>query len=124
MTLVNILLFLVLNISPCKCSILISELNADAAGTSEADFIELVNTESIKKSLDGYYLVFYNGALNPLEAYNVVDMSGKCISGYGSFVVGSTRVSPASDIIVTSIQNGNSNSADAVALYFTELASK
>lgn len=111
-------LILIANLSLVKCNILISEVNPNSFGTNnDADFVELVNTESNSVNLDGFYVVFYNGATDVPEAYEVVTLSGRCIDGYGAFLVGSNQVMPAPDIIVPEIQNGKTDSADAVVLY-------
>lgn len=101
--------------------ILISELNASDPYNgfgNQQEFIELVNINSTSHSLTDYYLVYYNGETNPPKAYEVIDLSGYCINGYETLVLGRTNVSPTPDIIVSNIQDGRATDADAIVLYY------
>ncbi|XP_029432828.1 uncharacterized protein LOC115075968 [Rhinatrema bivittatum] len=94
--------------------LLINEVNADNPGLDTSEFVELYHTSGQNVTLDGYYLVFYNGKFN--TAYKVLNLNGHMTNERGFFLIGSTTVTPYPSIILPSntIQNG----PDAIALYF------
>lgn len=102
---------------PAAAEVIINELDADQPGNDNAEFIELYDGGVGNTSLDGYFLVLFNGA-NDL-AYAVIDLAGRTTSPAGYFVVGNTGV-PNVGLTrpVDFLQNGaNSGSAgDAAAL--------
>ncbi|MFH2143121.1 MAG: T9SS type A sorting domain-containing protein [Bacteroidota bacterium] len=100
--------------------IVINEVDADQTVTDSEEFIELFDGGVGNSSLDGYALVFYNGA-NDL-VYDAYDLDGYSTDANGYFVIGSSLVAnvdydlgPVTDLI----QNG----ADAVALYIDDASS-
>ncbi|XP_035667664.1 uncharacterized protein LOC118410187 [Branchiostoma floridae] len=94
--------------------IVINELNADSPRADVQEFLELFDLGAGGTPLDGYCLVFYNGASG--VSYETVDLTGYRTSQEGYFTVGSSRVSPTPDMTIdfNFIQNG----PDAVGLYF------
>ncbi|XP_069503060.1 uncharacterized protein [Ambystoma mexicanum] len=96
--------------------ILISEVNPDNPGAREdAEFVELFQPSGRMVSLDGYWLVLFNGK-NGL-AYEAVKLFGYRTNERGYFLLGSSGVTPRPDIVLpaNTIQNG----VDAVALYYS-----
>ncbi|XP_053550618.1 uncharacterized protein LOC128642006 [Bombina bombina] len=95
--------------------LLINELNPNTPGSGEdTEYVELYYTGNGSTSLDGYWLVFYNGKNN--LAYFTLDLKGHSTDQNGRFLVGSPGLTPKPHIVipVNTIQNG----VDAVALYF------
>ncbi|XP_078592378.1 uncharacterized protein LOC144871166 isoform X2 [Branchiostoma floridae x Branchiostoma japonicum] len=99
---------------PNAPKIVINELNADSPRADVQEFLELFDLGAGGTPLDGYCLVFYNGASG--VSYETVDLTGYRTSQQGYFTVGSSRVSPTPDMTIdfNFIQNG----PDAVGLYF------
>ncbi|XP_078519067.1 uncharacterized protein LOC144784272 [Lissotriton helveticus] len=96
--------------------LLITEVNPDNPGGREnEEFVELFHPGRRGASLDGYWVVLFNGK-NGL-AYEVVKLFGYRTNAQGYFLLGSSGVVPRPDIVLpaNTIQNG----ADAVALYFS-----
>ncbi|KAM6249820.1 uncharacterized protein LJ264_009628 isoform 1-T2 [Porphyrio hochstetteri] len=93
-------------------TLLINEVNVDSPGEDTSEFVELYHTSGRAVSLDGYYLVFYNG--NGNRAYKVLNLQGKVTNSQGLLLVGSASVNPAIVIPKNTIQNG----PDAIALYY------
>ncbi|OCT64298.1 uncharacterized protein MGC145260.L [Xenopus laevis] len=95
--------------------LLISEVNPNTPGAAEdMEYIELYHPGGGSFSLDGYWLVLYNGKNN--LAYLALDLKGNHTNTHGYFLVGSSRLKPVPHILLpfNTIQNG----ADAVALYY------
>ena len=91
--------------------LVINEVDCDTPGTDNAEFIELHNKAAEEVSLDGYVLVFFNGADD--LSYRTIDLSGNEVPANGFFVIGNAGV-PGVNVTfpVGALQNG----ADAVAL--------
>jgi hypothetical protein len=104
----GLLLFL-LGLAPLQ-ALVINELDADTAGTDALEFVELFGTPN--QSLDGYVLVFFNGA-NDLS-YAAFDLDGYTLNADGFFVLGNAGVA---NVEITFAGNFLQNGADAVALY-------
>ncbi|XP_006008012.1 uncharacterized protein LOC102354461 [Latimeria chalumnae] len=100
-----------------QSELLINELNADNPGSQEdEEYIELLHTaRTANTTLDGYWLVLYNGNNN--QAYKMLNLTGYQTGTGGYFLVGSARVSPKPAITLppNTVQNG----PDAVALYYS-----
>ncbi|TXE09638.1 T9SS type A sorting domain-containing protein [Seonamhaeicola algicola] len=79
---------------------IISEFDADQAGTDSAEFIEI--QWSPNTSLNGYIIVLFNG--NGDISYNTVDLTGETTDANGFFVINFPS-------------NGIQNGPDAIALY-------
>ncbi|OCT61649.1 uncharacterized protein MGC145260.S [Xenopus laevis] len=95
--------------------LLISEVNPNTPGAAEdMEYIELYHPGGGSVSLDGYWLVLYNGKNN--LAYLALDLKGNQTNTHGYFLVGSSKLKPVPHILLpfNTIQNG----ADAVALYY------
>ncbi|XP_054849640.1 uncharacterized protein LOC129339061 [Eublepharis macularius] len=94
--------------------LLINEVNADNPGDDTTEYVELYHTSGRRASLDGYFLVFYNG--NGNSAYRVKDLKGFSTDSQGFFLIGSSAVTPRPSVILqkNTIQNG----PDAIAVYF------
>jgi predicted extracellular nuclease len=98
--------------------VLINELDADTQGTDTQEFLELFDGGVGNQSLNGYYLVAYNG--NGDQAYRVLDLGGYQTDAQGFFLI-CTRLSVWPGCALTFHEGDNSgiqNGADAVALYF------
>ena len=125
-TMYNLLLYFIL-FETVLSYIFISELNADTPGTDDVEFIELYNSDNVDVFLDNYYLVFYSGHLgsDPAVVYSIIDLSGHCIGAKDYFLIASTNVVPAANLLLevntNAIQNGGSNGADGVVLYYNEV---
>ncbi|XP_063791074.1 uncharacterized protein LOC134945606 isoform X2 [Pseudophryne corroboree] len=95
--------------------LLISEVNPNNPGSAEdTEYVELYHTSNSSASLDGYWLVLYNGRNN--MAYFALNLKGFYTDKNGFFLVGSAKMTPQPHIPLraNTIQNG----ADAVALYY------
>ncbi|KAE8579246.1 hypothetical protein XENTR_v10023963 [Xenopus tropicalis] len=96
-------------------ALLINEVNPNTPGAAEdMEYIELYHPGGSSFSLDGYWLVLYNGKNN--LAYLALDLKGNHTNTHGYFLVGSNKLKPLPHISLpfNTIQNG----ADAVALYY------
>ncbi|MCH9647374.1 MAG: thrombospondin type 3 repeat-containing protein [Deltaproteobacteria bacterium] len=104
--------------APPAMNVLINEVEADQAGTEDAEFIELYDGGVGNTPLDGLVLVTFNGSDD--QSYNLggqanaIDLDGFSTDANGFFVIGNTGV-PGAGITFGngSLQNG----ADAVALF-------
>ncbi|KAG8433160.1 hypothetical protein GDO86_017447 [Hymenochirus boettgeri] len=95
--------------------LLINEVNPNTPGSAEdTEYVELYSPRGISFSLDGYWLVFYNGKNN--LAYLTLELKNNRTDNRGYFLVGSNILKPQPHILLpfNTIQNG----ADAVALYY------
>jgi hypothetical protein len=95
----------------------INEIDSDQTGTDTTEFIELLSSTP-NFSLDGYIVVFYNGASD--VSYKTVDLNGHTTDADGFFIIGSNNT-PGVDIGIgasNTIQNG----ADAIAIYLDDVA--
>lgn len=94
--------------------VVINELDSDTPSTDDKEFVELKSTTP-NFPLDGYVLVFYNGATGSNRSYFTIDLDGLVTDANGLSLIGNELVSPVPDRIFANsvIQNG----ADAVALY-------
>jgi len=96
--------------------VLINEVDADQTSTDSVEFIELIAPGGT--SLDGHFLLLYNGANATDAEYDVVDLSGQTVPADGFFVVG-VAIVPNVDFVpsVFNPTNAIQNGADAVALW-------
>lgn len=93
---------------------LLSEVNADSPGAQEDyEFIEIRHTSGQQASLDGVWLLLFNGFNN--KPYQQMDLTGHSTDPQGFFLLGSSGVTPRPSIVLppNTVQNG----PDAVALY-------
>ncbi|RZJ66154.1 MAG: T9SS type A sorting domain-containing protein [Flavobacterium sp.] len=110
----NTLLFWLLLPFIGTSQVVINELDSDTPSTDDKEFIEL-KSDVPNFSLDGYVLVFFNGATNSNKSYFTIDLDGVVTDVNGIALIGNELVSPVPDkLFATSIiQNG----PDAVGLY-------
>ena len=103
-------LLLTLLFGATQAQVVINEVDADQNGTDAGEFVELYGTPGA--SLNGYVLVFFNGANS--QSYLTVDLSGNSIPASGYYVVGNAAVANLNQTI-----NGNAiqNGADGIGLY-------
>ncbi|RZJ70705.1 endonuclease [Flavobacterium sp.] len=94
--------------------VVINELDSDTPSTDDKEFVELKSNVP-NFPLDGYVLVFYNGATNSNRSYFVLDLDGLITDANGIVHIGNQLVAPVPARIFSNsvIQNG----ADGVALY-------
>lgn len=94
--------------------VVISELDCDTPGADTMEFVEL-KTDQPNFPLDGYVLVFFNGAPESNRSYFVIDLDGLVSDINGNLLIGNAQVSPVPASIFSDnvIQNG----PDAVAIY-------
>ncbi len=94
--------------------VVINELDSDTPSTDDKEFVEL-KSDAPNFPLDGYVLVFYNGATNSNRSYFVIDLDGLVTDANGIVHIGNQLVAPVPARIFSNsvIQNG----ADGVALY-------
>ena len=92
----------------------ISEIDSDQTGADTAEFIELHVGEPAARSLDGYWVVLFNGNHPANGAYAAYDLTGRASDADGFFLIGNARV-PGVDWVIpdATLQNG----ADAVAVF-------
>lgn len=98
--------------SAVHAALTINELDADDAGTDDAEFVELYDGGSGNTSLNGYVLVFFNGSGD--SSYAAYDLDGYSTDANGYFVLGSAGVT---NVDYTFNANAIQNGADAVALF-------
>lgn len=93
-------------------SVIINEVDSDNPGTDTAEFVELFDGGLGNTPLDGYVVVFFNGADD--LSYATFDLDGFTTSPSGFFTLGNAAV-PGVDLIFANgrLQNG----PDAVALF-------
>ncbi len=112
-----ILAVLAVSSSYLHADIFINEIDADQIGTDTAEYVELYNSAATSVSLDGYVLVFYNGANNSkTNVYRAFDLDGQTIAANGFLVIGSTGA-PNVNMVVTPVQDLIQNGPDAVCLF-------
>lgn len=108
--LLSIFTLLLFNISFSQ--VVISEINSNTPSTDVLEFVEL-HSSTGDFSLNGYVLVFFNGANN--LSYYAVDLDGYSTDVNGNILIGNSTVSPTPVILFpnNTLQNG----PDGVALY-------
>lgn len=90
--------------------LVINEVDADQAGTDDAEFIEISTGVATDVSLAGYVVVLYNGSDD--QSDDTIDLDATASGGL--LLIAPTGFTPAPDIELTvGVQNG----ADAVAIY-------
>jgi len=94
--------------------IIINEVDCDTPGTDLAEFVELYDGGVGNTPLDGYVVVFFNGAAVNDASYAAFDLDGFTTNGNGYFTLGNAAVTGV-DLIFpnNSLQNG----PDAVAVF-------
>jgi hypothetical protein len=92
----------------------ISEIDSDQTGADTAEFIELHVGEPAARSLDGYWVVLFNGNHPVNGAYAAYDLTGRSSDADGFFIIGNALV-PGVDWVIpdATLQNG----ADAIAIF-------
>ncbi|WP_313807728.1 endonuclease [Flavobacterium sp.] len=92
--------------------LVINEVDSDNTSTDTFEFVE-IKSATANFSLNGYALVFYNGANN--LSYYALDLDGYSTDINGNILIGNTGVtpSPAINFANSLLQNG----PDAVAIY-------
>jgi phosphatidylserine/phosphatidylglycerophosphate/cardiolipin synthase-like enzyme len=103
-------LLLILLMNSMQAQFIINEVDADQPSTDMQEFVEIYGTPGT--SLNGYVLVFFNGAGN--TSYLTVDLTGYSIPASGYFVYGNAAVP---NVNLTVADNTIQNGADAVAIY-------
>lgn len=101
-------------------ALILSEIDSDTPGVDVAEFVEIYSTTGTTTSLDGFSIVFFNGAPTNNTSYLAFDLDGFSTNASGYFVIGNEGL-PGVGITIASnlIQNG----ADAVALYAADSTS-
>lgn len=105
-----------------NAQVVINELDTDTPSTDDKEFVELKSLVP-NFSLDGYFLVFFNGNATSTTAnksYFSLYLGGLTTDANGIIVIGNSMVSPSPSKIFPDnvIQNG----ADGVALYRSGLS--
>jgi hypothetical protein len=110
------LLFILLFVNVGYSQVVINELDSDTP--SSPDTVEFVEFKSSTPnfSLDGYVLIFFNGASNGTASYKAYDLDGMTTDINGIAVLGGSQVSPVPNRYL-SADNSIQNGADAVGLY-------
>lgn len=101
--------------SSLQAQLVINELDADTASTDDLEFVE-IKSETPYFNLDGYIVVFFNGSESGADSsYYTLDLGEYSTDVNGLLLIGSSKVSPVPQYIISEsvIQNG----ADAVAIY-------
>jgi|RhiMethySRZTD1v2_1073278.scaffolds.fasta_scaffold659593_2 hypothetical protein len=103
-----------------RAALIINEVDSDTVNvptTDFAEFLELYDTSGTSVPLDGYVLVFYNGANASNAVYRAEDLDGKVTRPNGYFVAGAVA---GADLVIpgNTIQNGG----DAIALFLGNAA--
>lgn len=112
-----IVALLVIACNSSRAAVVINEIDANQTGSTDLqEFVELSGPANL--SLNGYVVVFFNGASN--TSYLSFDLDGYQLGNTGFFLLGNPGVVPTPDITfpTTTLQNG----PDAVALYLANAA--
>ncbi|XP_062847666.1 uncharacterized protein si:ch211-183d21.1 [Trichomycterus rosablanca] len=100
---------------PSDLDFLLSELNSDSSGSAEdEEFVELWHPSGQRTSLDGIWLLLFNG--NNGKIYREIELHGYYTDNHGYFLIGSDKLGPQIAIPSNTIQNG----PDAIAIYRSE----
>ncbi len=106
-------------ISPPPAIVVINEVDADQAGTDNAEFIELYDGGVGNTDLSALVVVFYNGRGD--VSYEAFALDGQATDSDGYFVLcGDSANVPNCDLDVTKNTSLIQNGADAIALYTGE----
>jgi len=97
--------------------VIINEVDSDTPGTDVAEFVELYDGGLGNTSLDGYVVVFFNGA-NDLS-YAAFDLDGLTTNAGGFFTLGNAAV-PGVDLVFAN--GGLQNGPDGVAIFSANAA--
>ncbi|RIK74107.1 MAG: hypothetical protein DCC67_17030 [Planctomycetota bacterium] len=87
-----VMLLGVLSVSQASATVFINEIDYDNPSTDNAEWVELAGHAGL--SLNGYELVFYNGAVTTADDYLTVDLAdanftfSNEVNGWGFFVMG------------------------------------
>ena len=107
---------------PVESPMIINEVDADQAGTDNAEFVELFDGGTGNTDLTGLVLVLFNG--NGDASYQAFDLDGRSTDGAGYFVLCGDAGNVANcDMDVSPNTNLVQNGADAVALYVGDASS-
>lgn len=107
-----LILFIALLSNASFGQVVINELDPDTPSTDVKEFIELKSAVP-NFPLDGYVVVFYNGA-NNLSVYSI-DLDGLVTDGNGIILLGNAQVVPSPSYV---FPNGKiENGPDGVAIY-------
>lgn len=91
---------------------LINEVDSDQTGTDTMEFVEIFDGGAGNTPLDGFVIVFFNGAND--TSYAAFDLDGFSTDAGGYFVLGNAAVPGVDRVFANSVlQNGQ----DAVALF-------
>ena len=107
------ILLLLLLTSSAFSQVVINEFDSDTPSTDVKEFIEF-KTATPNASLNGYVLVFFNGATN--LSYLALDLDGIVTNSNGIATIGGSQLSPVPNRYLpfdSAIQNG----PDGVGLY-------
>ena len=109
-------LFLLAASQPALSQVLVNEVDADQAGTDDAEFVELYDGGVGSTDLSGLVLVFFNGSGD--ASYAAFDLDGQSTGAGGFFVLcGDANKVTNCGLDVSPNTNLLQNGADAVALY-------
>ncbi|HEX5472702.1 MAG TPA: hypothetical protein VFW73_12500 [Lacipirellulaceae bacterium] len=97
--------------------IVIDEIDADQSGTDTKEFVELYDGGVGNASLDGYFLVFFNGADSNNGSYESVSLAGQHTNANGFFVLGDSGLTPPPDLAFSSASNNIQQGPDGIGLY-------
>lgn len=93
----------------------INEVDADQAGSDNAEFIELYDGGVGNTPLDGLVVVLFNGGSD--ASYLAIDLDGYSTDADGLFVIGNPGVPNVSLVMEPGSGGAVQNGADAVALF-------
>ena len=112
-------LFLFAASQPALSQVLVNEVDADQAGTDDAEFVELYDGGVGSTDLSGLVLVFFNGGEDASHA--AFDLDGNSTGAGGFFILcGDASKVANCDLDVSPNTNLLQNGADAVALYTSD----
>ena len=108
--------FLLAASQPALSQVLVNEVDADQAGTDDAEFVEFYDGGVGSTDLSGLVLVFFNGSGD--ASYAAFDLDGQSTGAGGFFVLcGDASKVTNCGLDVSPNTNLLQNGADAVALY-------
>lgn len=98
-------------------AVIINEVDSDTPGADVAEFVELYDGGIGNTTLDGYVVVFYNGATD--LSYAAFDLDGFTTNAGGFFTLGNAAV-PGVDLVFAN--GGLQNGPDAAAIFLANAA--
>jgi hypothetical protein len=111
----KITLFFIFSVQILSAQLVINELDCDTPSIDDKEFIE-IKSDTPNFALDGYVVVLFNGsASGGNTSYFTIDLDGYSTDVNGLLLIGSAKVSPFPQYLIS--ENVIQNGVDAIAIY-------